>query len=343
MPRSDLLITLFRAGREGDQDLFQQTAEAIIAEEKAQKHNILASRLSASLDSPPKRLMGHTPRINGPDRSDELVHRVEPKRGLDSLTLSPLVEQSLRELVEEQHRRPLLLDYGVTPRHRVMLAGPPGNGKTTIAEALAYELAAPLLVVRYDTLIGSFLGETGGRLRRLFDQVRQEPCVLFFDEFDAVGKERGDIHETGEIKRVVSTLLMQVDRLPDYVVVVAATNHPELLDRAVWRRFQFRLELPAPSQRDIVAFLHKLETRIGIDLGGQINEVTRRLKGLSYSEIEEFVLDVRRRQILSLPHAQIANIVRERLTQWGSRFKTEREKKNGRTAATSRLSNADAE
>jgi len=96
-------------------------------------------------------------------------------------------------------------------------------------------------------MIGSYLGETAARLKRVFDYARTTPCVLFFDEFDAIGKERGDTHETGEIKRVVSSLLMQIDELPSYTIVAAATNHPELLDRAAWRRFQLRLALPRPT------------------------------------------------------------------------------------------------
>ena len=109
-------------------------------------------------------------------------------------------------------------------------------------------------------MIGSYLGETATRLKRVFDYVRTTPCVLFFDEFDAVGKERGDIHETGEIKRVVTSLLMHVDELPSYAVVIAATNHSELLDRAVWRRFQFRLSLPAPSQTELIEYFDRFLT-----------------------------------------------------------------------------------
>lgn len=97
-------------------------------------------------------------------------------------------------------------------------------------------------------MIGSYLGETAARLKREFDHARTTPCVLFFDEFDAVGKERGDEHETGEIKRVETLLLMQIDDLPSYAIAVAATNHSELLDRAVWRRFQLRLTLKAPTR-----------------------------------------------------------------------------------------------
>ena len=157
------------------------------------------------------------------------------------------------QLIEEQQRASLLRSHSFEPRHRVLLVGPPGNGKTSLAEAIAESLAVPLFIVRYEAMIGSFLGETAGRLKRVFDYARTTPCVLFFDEFDAVGKERGDTHETGEIKRVVTSLLMQIDELPSYVVVIAATNHAELLDRAVWRRFELRLSLPAPTEKQLAA------------------------------------------------------------------------------------------
>ena len=100
-------------------------------------------------------------------------------------------------------------------------------------------------------MISSYLGETASRLKRIADYAKTTPCVLFFDEFDAIGKERGDIHETGEIKRVVSTLLMQIDELPSYTLVAAATNHPELLDRAAWRRFQVRVQLKLPNHKEL--------------------------------------------------------------------------------------------
>src|SRR5437762_9663845 len=121
----------------------------------------------------------------------------------------------------------------------------------------------PLFTVRYHSVIGSYLGETAVRLRHLFDHVRSRRCVLFFDEFDTVAKERGDLHETGEIKRVVSSLLLEMDALPSYVVVVTATNHPELLDRAVWRRFQVRVELRRPTVSLIEEFLGRFLQELG--------------------------------------------------------------------------------
>lgn len=184
-------------------------------------------------------------------------------------------------------------------RHRVLLIGEPGNGKTSCAEAIATELAVPLLVLRYEAVITSFLGETSARLNAVLADVRRRHCVLFLDEFDTLAKERGDEHETGEIKRVVSTLLLQLDKLPSHVVLCAATNHSELLDRAVWRRFQLRLELPPPTRTERTAFVEQLCERLGMRLGRSSRTVAERLRGASYAELEEFIVELRRREILS--------------------------------------------
>jgi SpoVK/Ycf46/Vps4 family AAA+-type ATPase len=185
---------------------------------------------------------------------------------------------------------------------------------------LAHALALPLFTVRYEAVVGSYLGETSSRLRRLFDFARTHPCVLFFDEFDTLGKERGDIHETGEIKRVVSSLLLQIDALPSYVIVVTATNHPELLDRAVWRRFQTRLVLPPPDGQQIRAWLQRLEQDLGHPLGRAYSDLARRLRPQSYSELEDFSLDVRRRLVLAGSDADPKRILRERVAAWSARF-----------------------
>jgi SpoVK/Ycf46/Vps4 family AAA+-type ATPase len=170
-------------------------------------------------------------------------------------------------------------------------------------------------------LIGSFLGETNQRLRRLFEYVRTVPCVLLFDEFDAIAKERGDVHETGEIKRVVSSLLLQVDTLPSYVVAVAATNHDELLDRAVWRRFELRLELPSPTSQALLEFV---DSKLG--LIGSLN--SRRRGGLlkaldraSFGDAEIFCQDVKRWCVLSLGERSVEAVIDERLQEWKSRLR----------------------
>ncbi|WP_372699087.1 AAA family ATPase [Arthrobacter sp. JSM 101049] len=197
--------------------------------------------------------------------------------------------------------------------------GPPGGGKTSLAEAIATELAVPLLTVRYEGLIGSFLGETASRMDTLFSAVRTRPCVLFFDEFDAVAKERGDTHETGEIKRVVSSLLLQIDKLPSHVIVVAATNHSELLDRAVWRRMQIRMELPHPTRSGKMEWLAAWSSRRGVNFGLSVRTIAERLQSVSYAELEEFARDVHRRSILDGVDSDISAITQKLLGQWQKR------------------------
>jgi AAA+ superfamily predicted ATPase len=177
-----------------------------------------------------------------------------------------------------------------------------------------------MMVVRYDGVIGSFLGETASRLKKVFDHVRTRPCLLFFDEFDTLGKERGDHHDTGEIKRVVSSLLLQIDSLPSHVTVVTATNHPELLDRAVWRRFQLRLELPKPTASQAAAWLKRLEERFRIKFSIDVRQLAKGLNGASFSEIEEFAMGVARRAALAVPNADLKRITQSRLRQWKERF-----------------------
>ncbi len=206
-----------------------------------------------------------------------------------------------------------------------MLVGPPGNGKTSLAEAIAETLAVPFFIIRYEALIGSYLGETTQRLKKVFDFIRTTPCVVFFDEFDAVGKERGDLHETGEIKRVVSSLLMHVDALPGYAVIIAASNHAELLDRAVWRRFQLRLTLPAPTPKELQDYLDKHFKQFDSPPGLSTATVAKRLGPVSYAEAEEFILDIRRRDILSMHEKPLKTLISERLQAWSDRAQPSRQ------------------
>jgi AAA+ superfamily predicted ATPase len=318
MARADLLINLVRAGAQGDQLSFRRTVEAIVAEERERQHHVVADRLAEFLKSSARDSGG----VTLPDTISAFVHEVRPARLLHDLVLPAQSLLACNEVVEEQQRVDLLRSYGVEPRHRILLAGPPGNGKTSLAEAMAGELAVPLLVVRYEAIIGSFLGETAARLAGLFDYVRTQRCVVFFDEFDTLGKERGDEHETGEVKRVVSSLLLNIDALPAHVVVMTATNHPELLDRAVWRRFQVRLTLPAPQARDVAEWIARFEQRQSVQLGPTKKLVTAALEGVSFAEIEEFFSDVQRRLILGGPDAKLHDVVKTRVRQWNTRRST---------------------
>lgn len=321
MARSDLLLAIVRSGAQGNELAFRRAAEALIAEEEGKRHGVLASQLAEALTA--KRPASNIASIARNEAVTGLLYERIPERRLTSLVLTAAVRQAVGELLEEHHRRDLLRSYGVEPRHRIMLVGPPGGGKTSLAEAIATELAVPLLTVRYEGLIGSYLGETASRMEQLFESVRMRPSVLFFDEFDTVAKERGDPHETGEIKRVVSSLLLQVDRLPSHVVVVAATNHPELLDRAVWRRMQLRLALPQPTRAAKVEWLSSWAERNNVPLGLAPRTISDRLGDVSFAELEEFALDVQRRQILNGPEPDSNQVAQRVLEHWSHRVDPE--------------------
>jgi SpoVK/Ycf46/Vps4 family AAA+-type ATPase len=299
----------------------RSSVEAIVAEERGKKHHILADRLQRALNTvtvtPPT-----TQQSGGQSGKDTILESI-PRRRLEELILPLPVSEQVRQLVEEQLRADLLRAHGMQPRHRVLLSGPPGNGKTSVAEATAEALAVQFFTVRYDALVGSYLGETNTRLARLFDYARTVPCVLFFDEFDSIGKERGDVHETGEIKRVVSFLLMQIDHLPSYVVTVAATNHAELLDRAVWRRFQLRLAMPQPSHEALSVFLDRQFESWPEPAGIEANKLATSLGNISFAEALEFCQTVRRQHILALGNHTLREILSEQLNLWTARVAPE--------------------
>ena len=322
MARSDLLLSIVRASATGDREALRSSVEAVVAEERVKNHHILADRLQRALNAAVSVSPPAVKQPGGQTGKDTILEAI-PRRRLDELILPFPVSEQVRQLIEEQHRADLLRANGMQPRHRVLLSGPPGNGKTSVAEAIAEALAVQFFTVRYDALVGSYLGETNTRLARLFDYARTVPCVLLFDEFDSIGKERGDIHETGEIKRVVSFLLMQIDHLPSYVVAIAATNHAELLDRAVWRRFQLRLALPQPSLDALAVFLDRHFESWPEPAGIEAQMLAAKLGHISFAEALEFCQTIRRQHILSVGNRTLRDILYEQLELWITRVAPE--------------------
>lgn len=319
MARADLLIRLVKSGMQGDKITSRKVAEAIIAEERAKQHLVLADQLENILKNQPIDRNGINSKASLDPRIDHFVHEIIPKKELTDLVLSSEISQICQEFIQEYHRCDLLRSYNLEPRHRLLFIGPPGNGKTSLAEAIATALMVPLMVVRYENIIGTYLGETSSRLGKLFEFASARKCVLFFDEFETLGKERGDIHETGEIKRVVSSLLLQIDSLPSHVVVIGATNHAELLDRAAWRRFQIRMYLPIPTLSFLKQWFGKFEHKIQIPLGYSPDILAKHLLNSSFAEVEEFGVTVLRQFVLNLPNANMKNIVSQTLDQWSVR------------------------
>lgn len=322
MARADLLRELIKYGLINDSISFRKAAEALCAEERAKQHTVLASKIEELLKNTNRTTKNES--TNSPlivrGRANEQNFFIEkiPQKRLDHLILPEYVRNICQELINEQNRSDLLRSYGMEPRSKLLLIGPPGNGKTSLAEAIAESLMVPLLTVRYESIIGSYLGETASRLSKLFEYVKTRECVLFFDEFETLGKERGDIHETGEIKRVVSSLLMQIDDLPSYVIAIAATNHDSLLDKAAWRRFQIRLEIPRPTRSNLEKYYHFFEKEKAFKFGLQPSTLAKKTFGISYAEAEEFAMSVYRQYILSLPNDNAKEITEKVIRSWQS-------------------------
>jgi SpoVK/Ycf46/Vps4 family AAA+-type ATPase len=312
--RSDLLLNLVKAGFNGERELFTKTVEALIAEERAKTHHVLADALAqAASGSKGNRDIPVQVVLKSP--SAELLLEQRADVALSDLILPTTVQILANQLIEEQQRADLLRSYNLEPRSRVLLTGPPGNGKTSMAEAIATALSVPFLVVRYEKVVNSYLGETAKRIQEAFQYARLRQCVLFFDEFDALAKEREDRQESGEIKRVLNSLLLEVDRLPSYVILVAATNHPDLLDRAVWRRFQIRINLPLPDREHIAKWFDLLASRFPQFNVRKTKRSITDLEGSSYSELQDLAQDVLRRCVLN-GDSDPGRVFQEQLNLW---------------------------
>jgi SpoVK/Ycf46/Vps4 family AAA+-type ATPase len=226
--------------------------------------------------------------------ADEQTYR----RGEVRLFLDASSQLRVNEFLRFVRGSTELIEGGVGVASSLLAYGPPGCGKTELAKYLAAELELPLLTARTDTLISSYLGSTAKNLRLLFEHAMARPCVLFLDEFDAVAKLRDDQHELGELKRVVVSLLQNIDALDPHTVLIAATNHQHLLDLAIWRRFAFRLEigLPNPETRQAM-FGEFLGTHASPDLG--LEMLAGASEGMSGAAIRQLCEDSRRHAILS--------------------------------------------
>lgn len=300
------LKDLITAYARRDDLLFRRAAQAIIQEEEAKKHSVLARDLRRLLTANAGVVHSDEPLMPEPpldrDSSTPLATASYPQRSTSELVLNADLEERVRGFVEEVRRWPELDAAGVPRRNRVLLYGPPGCGKTSTVEALASELGRPLVTARVEGLMSSYLGETSSNLRKLFDYASAGSYVVLLDEFDSLGKLRDDPADHGELRRVVNSVLQLIDSYRGPSIIVAATNHPEVLDSALWRRFDVVAELPLPTTEQLRAVLFNV-LRGRADLY-DLNAIARKLTGLPHSAAEFTANSALRLSILNR-HGQV--------------------------------------
>ncbi|OAE10007.1 AAA family ATPase [Pantoea sp. OXWO6B1] len=213
------------------------------------------------------------------------------------LTVSPLwpehISTSLNRFVAEWEKREQLCENGLLPSKSLLMDGPPGVGKTLAAKWLAERMNLPLLTLDLSSVMSSYLGKTGNNIRAVLDYARSFPCILLLDEFDSIAKKRDDSSDVGELKRLVTVLLQAIDEWPNTSILVAATNHGELLDPAVWRRFDRVIKFDYPSQNLIKDFLLQCDVPHGI-----AENISERMVGKSFAVIERSLNQAKRNSVL---------------------------------------------
>ena len=294
MANAEQLKALVKSHIERDDRHFYSVAMQVAAREAKVGHGKLAEELRDMIDAAKARV--------SPDSSEgklvplarprgELANLLTvsyPKNRLADMVLDAEMAEQIGRIMKEQKHHSRIREHGLSPRRKLLLVGPPGTGKTMTASVLAGELGIPLFAVRLDALITKFMGETAAKLRQIFDAINEVRGVYFFDEFDAIGSQRGLANDVGEIRRVLNSFLQMIESDQSHSLIVAATNHVEILDYALFRRFDDVIEYRLPTTPQAAKLL---QSRLGkfAPKPFPLKAITAKAEGLSYAEIKRAV------------------------------------------------------
>lgn len=304
MTNSELIKQLFLSFNNKDNEAFVQAAREYIEREKRKKHTIVAKELEKALyqttgiaDSQ-RRFKQNLPIPRDTEKGFPLLEIQYFELDFDNLILSQETKGQLERIIREFKDADILATYNLNYKKKILLCGKPGTGKTFSVQIISSVLNIPLVYIRFDAIISSYLGETAGNLRKVFDFIENGTWIALFDEFDIIGKNRDDNHEHGEIKRVVNNFLQMLDNFKGDSILFAATNHQNMLDSAIWRRFDAVIgyELPDEATRKHLfeRYLRpiKRDKKINIDKAAKISQ------GLSPADIKMISIEAMKSAII---------------------------------------------
>jgi len=292
MAAAEQIKSLIKSFGDGDESRFFATAMQIAASEARKGHTTFAQELKKLIEKAKKERSvnyldkNKTIPILKPKRElNELIELFHPKINLQDMILDEKVRTSLNRIVQEQIKIDILRQYDLNPRRKLLLTGPPGCGKTMTAQALAGELGLAVFIIRLDGLISKYMGESISKLRLIFDAMQDYRGVYLFDEFDSIGAHRNQGQEVGEIKRVLNSFLINIEKDQSNSIIIAATNLPETLDKALFRRFDDIIYYPLPSLKDIKSILEKNLANFSLSNKSSFQKIAKEAVGLSHSDI----------------------------------------------------------
>lgn len=303
MATAEQIKALIKSYIEDDDARFCAVAMQVAAHAARQGHGRLADELRSLVDeaktrSGTKRRKTPVPIATPRGELSELLVASYPQIRLADMVLTDPLRQRLIRILKEYRQQHKLRSHGLSPRRKLLLTGPPGSGKTMTASALSGELKLPLFVIQLDGLITKFMGETAAKLRLIFDAMDQTTGVYLFDEFDAIGSERAMANDVGEVRRILTSYLQLLDQDTSNSLIVAATNHGDFLDRALFRRFDDVIGFCLPTQ-DLARELFK--SRLSLFNTEQVGwtQVLEAAEGLSHADLTRACEDAAKESILS--------------------------------------------
>ena len=316
MATADQILSLIRNHLNNDDTQFRKVALQISAVEARSGHAIVARTIQELLNQK-KTSLGTVRLVSKNKDIDDLLLQVDTYDDLTSLVLSQELKEKLDRVIKEYLKKETLSKYGLANRRKLLLYGASGTGKTMTASALAKEFNLPFFVVRTEKVVTKFMGETGQKLGRIFDFINEVPAVYLFDEFDAIGSQRGMDNEVGEQRRILNTFLQLLERDDSDSFIIAATNSIESIDKAMFRRFDDVIEYKLPDREQRLALLREyLYTAKDLDF----SSTEPLFNGMSHAEIKMVCSDIFKESLLNdrkidLPLVQTIVNMRQQLNR----------------------------